>query len=73
MTTYNSDDIMQSIENLDSYISNLSTKITALEQTLDSMNKKLELIQEREFTRSHWQRPNPDQTEMWEDNWEEVK
>jgi len=73
MTTYNSDDIMQSIENLDNYISNLSTKITKLEGILENMSKKIDLIENREFTRDHWQRPNPDQTEMWEDKWEEVK
>ena len=73
MTTYNSDDIMQSIENLDNYISNLSTKLTKLEGILENMSKKIDLIENREFTRDHWQRSNPDQTEMWEDNWEEVK
>ena len=59
MTVYNNDDIMNAVESVENYISQLSTKITALEQTLDSMNKKLELIQEREFTRKHWQQPNP--------------
>lgn len=55
MTVYNNDDIMNAVESVENYISQLSTKVTKLEQTLDSMNKKLELIQEREFTRRHWQ------------------
>ena len=55
MTVYNNDDIMNAVESVENYISQLSTKITALEQTLDNMNKKLELIQEKEFTRRHWQ------------------
>ena len=55
MTAYNNDDIMNAVESVENYISQLSTKITALEQTLESMNKKLELIQEREFNRRHWQ------------------
>ena len=55
MTVYNNDDIMNAVESVENYISQLSTKVTKLEQTLDSMNKKLELIQEREFNRRHWQ------------------
>ena len=55
MAVFNNDDIMRSVESVENYISQLSTKITKLEQTLDNMNKKLELIQEKEFTRRHWQ------------------
>jgi len=59
MTVYNNDDIMNAVESVENYISQLSTKITGLEQTLERMNQKIDLIQEREFTRKHWQQPNP--------------
>ena len=41
MTVYNNDDIMNAVESVENYISQLSTKITKLEGMLDNVTTKL--------------------------------
>ena len=41
MTAYNNDDIMNAVESVENYISQLSTKITKLEGMLDNVTTKL--------------------------------
>ena len=55
MAVFNNDDLMREIE---MFADGMSAKLKEIQIKLDSMQRQLNSIEEREFTAKHWQNPN---------------